>query len=289
VRVRESASVRAGEVLVVLDTADAALAVREAEAARRDAEAKYRELTLQDEVIADAAVRAERARISRARSGLDAAEVRLRRAELDLERTRIRAPFAGRVASLRAVVGQWVRPGEELLGVLVLDPLKVEVQVLEGEVGFLAPGQRARVSFAADPSASVPGVVESINPLVEGATRTARVTLRVENPGGHILPGMYARVALEARRFPDRVLVPRAALLERDRRTMLFVYEEGRAKWRYVTPGLSGDSLVEILSGVETGSVRPGEQVLIEGHTTLVHDANVRGQGPGIGGQGGTR
>ena len=91
---------------------------------------------------------------------------------------------------------------------------------------------------------------------------------------------MYANVALEARKFPDRILVPRAAVLERDRRTMLFVFEGegnvGLAKWRYVTTGLSNDSLVEIVPNPQTEMVEPGERVLVDGHYTLIHDAHVR-------------
>jgi len=91
---------------------------------------------------------------------------------------------------------------------------------------------------------------------------------------------MYARVSLEARRFPDRILVPRAAVLERDRRTMLFAFEgdgnTGLAKWRYVTTGLANDSVVEIVPNSETEMVIPGERVLVDGHYTLIHDARVR-------------
>jgi RND family efflux transporter MFP subunit len=163
--------------------------------------------------------------------------------------------------------------------VVALDPIRVEVQVLESEVGFLSPGRRAKVSFAAFPEPFT-GTVETINPVVESGTRTAKVTVVVPNPGGRILPGMYARVSLEARRFPDRVLVPRSAILERDRRTMLFVFDgqggTGLAKWRYVTTGLQNDSMVEIVPSDDTDSVKAGEVVLTEGHYTLIHDARVR-------------
>jgi RND family efflux transporter MFP subunit len=274
--VRESDAVAAGRSLLSLDPAEYALSVQEARAGVRDAEAKFRELTLFDDRIPDAATRAERERIARARSGLETAEVRLRRARLDLERTRLSAPFAGRIADLKVVPGQWVRPGDELMTVMDLHPIRVEVQVLEGEVGYLVPGRRARVSFAAFPEESFTGRVETINPVVESVTRTARVTVLVPNPQGRILPGMYARVALDARRFDNRVLVPRAALLERDRRTMLFVLENGLARWRYVTPGLQNDSLVEIVPHPETDSVAPGEVVLTDGHYTLIHDAKVK-------------
>jgi membrane fusion protein (multidrug efflux system) len=279
--VREGDAVGGGQGVVALDGAEYQLAVEEAQAALRDAEGKFREATLFDDQITDADVRREREAASRTRSGMETAEVRLRRARLDLSRTRLASPFAGRIASLKVVPGQWVRQGDELMTIVDLDPIRVEVQVLESEIAHLTPGRTADVSFAAFPDERFTGRVQTINPIVESGTRTARVTVLVPNPGGRILPGMYARVSLEARRYADRVLVPRSAVLERDRRTMLFVYDpagsEGVAKWRYVTTGLQNDSLVEIVSeAVETDSVQPGETVLTEGHYTLIHDARVR-------------
>jgi HlyD family secretion protein len=280
VPVRESDGVATGSLLVQIDPGEYQLAVSEAEARLRAAQAQYEELTLLNDEITDAETRRDRARFARAKSGLDEAQVNLQKAQLDLARTRLGAPFTGRVADLKVVPGEWVQPGEELMTVLSLDPIRVEVQVLESEVGYLAPGRAARVTFAAFPDERFTGRIATINPRVESGTRTARVTVLVPNPEGRILPGMYARVALQARQYADRVLVPRSALLERDRRTMLFVFEGdergGRAKWRYVMPGLSNDSLVEIVPNEETDSVRPGEVVLTDGHYTLIHDARVR-------------
>jgi membrane fusion protein (multidrug efflux system) len=277
---RENGAVGESSPLVVLDPVEYQLAVDEAEARLRTAQAQFEELTLLNEEIADPATRAERERFARARSGLDEAGVGLRRAQLDLARTRLGAPFAGRAASIEVVPGEWVRTGDELMTVLDLDPIRVEVQVLESEVGLLGAGGRASVSFAAFPDEAFAGRVETINPMVEPGTRTARVTVLVPNPQGRILPGMYARVSLDARRYADRILVPRSAVLERDRRSMLFVYQGddrgGLAKWRYVTTGLANDSLVEIVPGDGTELVEPGETVLTDGHYTLIHDARVR-------------
>jgi HlyD family secretion protein len=280
VRVRENDAVRAGQVLIEVDTTEYALRVRSAEAQVAQAFANYQSQVLGDDQIPDPEIRAERERLARAKSGLDQAEVGLEQARLELERTRVRAPFAGRVANLRVVAGQAVAARDELLTIVDLDPIKVEVQVLEAEVGLLAPGRGAAISFAAFPGETFRGTIATINPVVERETRTARVTVTVPNRDGRILPGMYARVSLEARTFPDRVLVPRAAILERDRRTMLFAFEGegdiGLAKWRYVTTGLSNDSLVEIVPNPETDMVEPGERVLTDGHYTLTHDAQVR-------------
>lgn len=280
VRVSENQAVGASALLIEIDPTEYRLQLEEAQARHRQAEQSYREMTLGDDQIEDARVRAERDSAARARSGLEAARVAVTRAELNLERTRVIAPFAGRIADVKVVAGQHVGMGDELVTVQVMDPIKVEAQVLEGEIGFLSPGRTARVTFAAFPGEVFEGRIESINPVVN-ERRMARVSVSVRNPDGRILPGMYARVSLSARRFPDRILVPRSAILERDRRTMLFVYEEsgsaGRAKWRYVNTGLMNDTLVEIVEeGPEQDMVRPGEIVLVGGHRSLTHDAVVR-------------
>jgi HlyD family secretion protein len=280
IAVRENQSVSAGQLLISLDTTDVALDVRDAEAGLARAEADYRQRTLFDDQIEDPEIRAERERVARAQSGLDQAQVAVDRARLDLQRSKVRAPFAGRVANLRVSQGHRVQASAELMTIVDIDPIKVEVQVLEAEIGLLTAGRVAQVTFAAFPGESFIGRIETINPVIETESRTARVTVRIPNPDGRILPGMYARVSLEARRFADRILVPKSAIIERDRRDMLFVYEGdergGLAKWNYVTTGLENDSLVEIVANPDTEMLEPGQIVLIDGHYTLIHDAVVR-------------
>jgi RND family efflux transporter MFP subunit len=274
--VRENDRVTTSSLLLEVDSTEYALEVARALAQKRSAEVNYRESTLFDDRVEDSAIRAEREASARAKSGLDGAEVGLRKAQLDLNRTRVAPPFAGRVASLQVIPGQWVRAGDQLMTIVDLEKIKVEVQVLEGEVGFLSAGRSARVNFSALPGETFTGRIETINPIIDQATRTAKVTVLVDNPGGRILPGMYARVSLDARRFPDKILVPRAAILERDRRSMLFVNENGFAKWRYVTTGLENEELIEIVPHAETQMGEPGELVLVRGHYSLTHDAAIR-------------
>jgi membrane fusion protein (multidrug efflux system) len=279
---RENQRVGASGALLQIDTTEYALAVAQARADLLAAEADYRQIVLFDDEITDPEVRAERERIARSRSQLDQRQVALRQAELRLARTTVAAPFGGRVADVRVVGGQYVTTGTELMTVVDLDPIKVEVQVLEAELGFLSEGRRADVTFAAYPGERFTGRIETINPVVDPESRTGRVTVLLPNRDHRIKPGMYAEVSLDAEALPDRILVPRAAILERGegrRRQMLFVYEEdgsrGLAKWRYVTTGRENDLYVEIVRGDE-GMVEPGEVVLVDGHHYLAHDTPVR-------------
>jgi RND family efflux transporter MFP subunit len=278
--VRENSRVGGGQSVLQIDTIELALEVARAQAELSNAQAQYEAITLFQDEITDPQVRARRAEVARASSGLNAAEVGLRQAELRLERASVRAPFEGRIADLQVVAGQYAAAGTELMTIVDLDPIKVEVNVLEAELGYLSEGREAQVTFAAFPGEVFTGRIQTINPVVSEETRTGRVTLHLSNPNGRIKPGMYADVTINARSFAERILVPRSAILERDRRTMLFVYEgdgeQGLAKWRYVTTGRENETYVEIVASDETDMVAPGEMVLVDGHHYLAHDTRIQ-------------
>ena len=276
VSVRENQYASEDMLMVQVDTAEFALEVAAKAAALLKAEADYQSRVLFDEEIEDEEVRTTRDRIARSVTGLDQAQVEHRRALLDLEKTAVRAPFGGRVADLKVVPGQLVRAGDELLTLVDLSPIKVELQALGTEVVNLEEGRVANLTFTAFPDTTFTGRIQTINPVIDPTNNTARVTVHLPNTDGRIKPGMFAEAELQARNFPDRILVPRAAVLERgDRRTMLFVFEEGRAKWRYVTTALENEQLVELVEGDEDW-VAPGEIVLVDGHHYLTHDAAVQ-------------
>jgi RND family efflux transporter MFP subunit len=267
-------------VLVTIDSTELALDAASRRADLLEARAEFEVLTMFDEdEIGEPDAREERAEVTRARSGLAQARVALQRAERQLERTTLHAPFSGRVADVVVSPGQHVTTGTGLMTVLRVDPVEVEADVGESSVQSLVEGRAAEVRFAAFPGESFTGRIRSVNPVVSPERRAVRVVVRLANPGGRIKPGMHARVALQARAHPDVVMVPRSAILERgvgERRTMLFVFEEGLAKWRYVTVGPENDRFAAILPSEETDMVEPGEIVLTDGHHYLAHDTRVR-------------
>ncbi len=280
--VREGDYVRAGQVIAQIDPQRYAFELERARAQLEQAGASFAELTLFDDEIEDEELRTERRRLARAKSGLSGAEVGVREAELNVERATVRAPFAGWVANLAIVVGQRVQQRDSIAEVVDLARIKIEVQALETEVPYLEQGRDARVTLSAFPDAVLLGRVVSINPVVDPRTRTARVTVMLPNPEGAVKPGMYARVRIAARLFANRTMVPRGAILERDNRTLVFLFEpegntsQGLAKWTYVTTGLENEEYVEIVPGEGTTMLEPGQLVLTEGHYTLIHDAHVR-------------
>jgi membrane fusion protein, multidrug efflux system len=311
--VREGQAVREGDVLVQLDTVHAALNLARARTALVQAEAQYRERMLGGRGILPPEEEEARERIVRAETGLTNAELGVAERETELELTRVRAPFSGQVADLRAVEGAFLNNGGEVLTLMQLDPVRVRVEVLEAEIAMVLPGGRASVRLNALGGESRTGTVESVNPVIDPSSRAGRVTLTLPNPGGRILPGSYAWVTLDTEALPDRTLIPREAVLTRGDRQqeVVFVLKDvdpdgrGVAEMRPVALGLQNDTHVEVVPSDHTARLHPGEIVLVDGHHflalgTVVHlvervsaggrgGSSGGGGGGGMGGRGGAR
>jgi membrane fusion protein (multidrug efflux system) len=293
VPVREGAWVSAGDVIARIDPVEYEISRKEAQGALEQAEASYQDLTLGDDTIDDPEVLAVRQAQARIRSGLAGAEARLEQAEYNLEKTVIRAPYAGRLANLVVDVGTRLSVNDSVATVVDVSSIDVDVQVLESEIAALEVGRDATVSFTAFPGEQFQAEVVTVNPVVDPLSHVGRATVRLRNPGARILPGMHAEVRVAGRLYEDRVSVPKEAIVERSRREVVFVFEPdsegsstGRAKWRYVTTGLENEEAIEVVPAEDTDELVEGEIVLVGGHTTLTHDAMVRLAEP-EGGEGG--
>lgn len=201
---------------------------------------------------------------------LTQAEVDVKIAEMNLEKTRIRAPFAGIVTDIKVSPRERVDPGRELFTLVDISRIKVKARVLESEVGKMKAGREVDVRFSAYPDRVFPGRVEAVSPIVNAEDKTCAVHIAVGNPREEIKPGMHAEVEIAAEVYPDRLVVPQEAVLVRSGRKLVFVIEGGLAKWRYVEIGVENEGFAEILDGVKEGEI-----VIIEGHFTLAHDARV--------------
>jgi multidrug efflux pump subunit AcrA (membrane-fusion protein) len=147
--------------------------------------------------------------------------------------------------------------------------------VLESDLKALELGRPALVYIPAL-DLTIPAAVDVISPRIDPESRTCQVLVRLRSDDGKIKPGMFVRTSIAGEVYPDKLVVPREAILTRDGRPLLFRVEDGRAKWVYVELGLRNDHAVEIASVVQGGPVEDGTPVVIDNHLTLTHDAKVK-------------
>lgn len=105
-----------------------------------------------------------RADIQRFTALIEVAQAEIRQAELDLDRTLIRAPLGGRVGQRNAQPGLNIQPGAHLLAIVPRDQLWVQANFKETEISGLREGQRATLVFDAFPGEEVDGHIDSLFP-----------------------------------------------------------------------------------------------------------------------------
>ncbi len=219
---------------------------------------------------------AKKDEIMEAAQGLTQAEIAVKQARLTLEKTKIKAPFSGIITNLQVSPGENVSAGTELFTLVNIIRLQVHAKVLESEIGKMKVGREVDLKFSAYPDQVFKGEVQAISPIVNPEEKTCNVIIEMVNIGEAIKPGMHAEVEIAAEIYPDRLLVPQDAILTRSGRKLVFVVEEDRAKWKYIEVGLENEFFAEVLPTDDPGGgIEPGDQVLIDGHFTIAHDARV--------------
>ena len=231
-----------------------------------------RELELGMAAVRDGAYRRE---LLEVRSGVAAARADAARLRIELERTEVRAPFAGVISGLELNQGENVQVGQAVCR--LVDDVNVEaaVGVLESDLAVVAVGKPALLEVPAL-GQSIPLKVDVIDPEVAADSRTCRVLLRLRGDEQRVKPGMFVRAAIAGEVFADRLLVPRQAIVTRDGRPVLFKVEGDRALWVYVQLGRQNDQLVEIERIDQGGPLDPGTQVIVSNHLTMTHNAKIK-------------
>lgn len=201
----------------------------------------------------------------------------LAKAELELERTVIRAPFSGKIVKRHLDVGATVANGVAVYDLADLEPLYADVNVPERHVARLAPGQPVRLIADASGEAAR-ATIERIAPAVDPTTGTIKVTLAVD-AGTHLRPGAFVRAGIVTETHQDAVVAPRSALVAEGRRWNLFRLEDSEAKVEQleVVLGFEEGDRVEIAGVVgDAEPIRPGDRVVTVGAPALSDGAAVR-------------
>ena len=187
--------------------------------------------------------------------GLPEAELARLAAGGPVEQTTILvAPQAGTVMEKMVADGMYFAAGTPLLRIADLSTLWVIAEVYERDLSLLGPGTAVEVEVEAYPDRRVAGVVETVLPEVMADTRTVQLRVALENPDGLLLPGMFARVRLNALAATAVLVAPRSAVLDAgDRQVVLVSLGGGRFEARPVVLGAAADGFVELSQGVAEG------------------------------------
>jgi len=182
----------------------------------------------------------------------------------------IRSPVGGVVLTKNAIQGTRVMPTDTLYEIGDLSRVWILADVYEFDLPYVRVGQTAQVTISSIPDRSWIGRVTFVSPTLDAKTRTAKVRLELDNPGGLLRPDMYTDVILQEP-VGRAVAVPDSAVLQTGTRSIAFVDRgNGQFEPREVRTGVKANGYYEIKSGISAGeTVAVDANFLIDSESRL--------------------
>ncbi len=307
----EGNNVKQGQLLATLDDSDVRKALDSAKAAQGSSVAQIVDLEVQlrlanlqlhraeelqaakvqtQEALDNARATADslKAKIALAKQQVVAADARIAEAQQAVDNCTIRAPFAGRIVSKDAQIGEMVSPisaggGFTRTGIAtIVDMLsnEIEVDVNESYIARVMPHQQVKATLDAYPDRPLDSHVRTIIPSADRQKATVKVRISFDKLEGWILPDMGVKVAFLSDEPPAakgkvsdaKAVIPKSAVRDDAGKEVVLLVRDGKVERRVVKLGPEHGSDVEVIAGVTAGDsvVVRGPETLAEGQAVEI-------------------
>ncbi len=259
----EGGEIKRGELIAQLDDSQLSAEVARAEALRAQRQASY------DRVFAIVELKAGAPQdLDDAAASLKVAEANLALAKARFAKTKVIAPFDGIIGARRVSIGAFLRSGQPITDLANIDAIRVNFSAPERYLSLLKKGAGVTVSTTAYPGYELKGTIIVIEPILDSATRSARIIARVENPGRKFRAGMSANVSVILSERSQALTIPNESVFASGNESFVFVVQPDSVVARVsIKLGTRSADVVEVVQGLEPGMkvVRAGHQKLFEG------------------------
>jgi RND family efflux transporter MFP subunit len=246
---------RLDDAEAVLRAAAASAGLAQTQAMLEQAQATYERARalLKQSIVSKEAFDTATRELRVAEANREAAAKQLALAEKHVTDTLVRSPVKGFVAARRATAGQYVAPYTPVMELVVVDPLKLRVDLPERYVGAVRPGLSVSIEVEAFPGERFAGVVSRVGAALDPATRTQPIESAIPNADSRLKPGQFARALLDL--GPQDALVVARSAIDTFAGThrAFVVHPDGLVESRTITPGVDLGEKVVVLDGLARG------------------------------------
>ena len=132
----------------------------------------------------------------------------------------------------------------------------VRVGIIEKEIDKIFPGQKVVLTVDAYPGVEFTGRVESISPMGQGNSKTFTIEARLDNEGGLLLPGMFARTKITIFEEENAIAIPNDAVEKTQTGARVYVAtKENKAQARDITVGYVSSQFSQVTKGLDAGEL----------------------------------
>jgi len=190
--------------------------------------------------------------------------------KVNISKTEIRAPFAGRIGLKNISNGAYVTPTTLLTTISQVSQLKMEFSVPEKYSEYMRKGRPVKFTVAGSDK-DFTATVLATESNIEANTRTLKVRTVVQGQHNLLVPGAFAKVSLQMGKNDRSLIVPSQSVIPEARNKKVIVYKGGGASFTVVTTGIRDSSFVQVLDGV-----REGDTVLTTALLTVRPDSKIK-------------
>ena len=272
--VRDGQKVQKGQILASLDKEQPRRQLEQARLAFDKAEMNLADRLLDyGYTLADTArIPADQKRVIYINTGFIDAQLALENAERTYKQCDLKAPFSGKVASVK---GRIYEQSGQLCTLIDDSRYMVRFSVLETEYGFVHVGQPVLVTPFVNNDVTLKGSIISINPTVD---QNGQISVTAQVPGAdELMDGMNVRITVE-NSVPNQLVVPKSAVVIRDNMEVLFRIEPvtGHSLWTYVNVVMSNTMEHVVEPNKDRGAdLNIGDLIITSGNLNLGDDAEV--------------
>ncbi|MDF3127151.1 efflux RND transporter periplasmic adaptor subunit [Rheinheimera sp. 1928-s] len=256
--------VKTGDVLVKLDQTtyrDKLLSAQEAERSavvtleQSNRQLKRMQSLSKQSLVTQEGLEAAENKANQAQSDLASARARLVEARQQMEKTDVKAPFSGVVATRKVSAGDTAQIGKGLM--VLIDPasIRFEGYVAADRVGQVKVGNKVTFKVNGYSGQFFTGTVERINPLANESTRQVQLLVAMELKEQSLVAGLYAEGHVEAQNS-DALMVPESALIREGDKNFVWQFANNELKKTEVKLGDKDErwGTQQVLSGIVSGA-----------------------------------
>jgi len=254
INLQEGKTVRRGTVLIELFNEDLKAQLRKSQAQLQIAEET---LKRQSELIKVNGI---------SQSDYDQAQLQIKAITADIEvinvqigRTKIKAPFDGTFGLRNVSLGAQVSTNTALVTLREIDKLKLDFSVPEKYSSEIKPGTQVQFTVQGDEQKYDAEVLAS-EQGIDYTNRNLKVRAIVQTPSSSLVPGAFATVELRLKQIENALLIPNQAIIPQEKDKRVIVASNGKAKFAIVKTGIRNASRIEVLSGIN-----PGDTIITTG------------------------
>lgn len=198
--------------------------------------------------------------------GLVQAKANRQTAAKNLQDTKLYASFSGIITQKQTEAGATAAPGIPAFTIVKTDKVYAVASITENEISAMKIGADAQI-YIPSIGKKITGKVSIINPQGDNLSKTYTVKLRLDNPGGELLPGMIADISINTGKVLDALVIPAQAIV-RDPDNINYVFvakaENTAFKKRVSISKMTGTNSVVVTEGLQAG-----DKLIISGQTNL--------------------